>query len=127
MVIVHNTDMYKYIDKHRKVESIRYLNGVKQIYECEAVYLPKSLYDGDGLIDNIVKFVSDNQNTIKNIAGFASTVADGVKKIGTNTINVVRKIKELRHKPAITDDAINKVLNANAIDTPKTGNGFFYF
>ena len=62
--------------------------------------------------------------TIKHIAGVAGTVTDAVGKIGTNTIDVVNKIKELQNKQPITDDAINKVLNAG--NTPKTGNGFFY-
>ena len=124
MVIVHNTDMYKYIDKQRKVENIRYSNGVKKIYEGEAIYLPKRLYDGDGIIGDIINFISKNKDTIGNIASTASSVADSVGKISSNAIDVVRKIKELRHKPSITDYAMNKVLNAD--NTPKTGNGFFY-
>ena len=35
--------MHKYIDKQRKVESIRYINGVKKIYESKAIYLLKKL------------------------------------------------------------------------------------
>ena len=31
MVIVHKSDLPKYYDKQRKVESIRYSNGVKKI------------------------------------------------------------------------------------------------
>ena len=96
MVIVHNADMYKYIDKKRKVDLIKYSNGVKKIYEGQAIYLPRRLYNGDGLFDNIVKFVSDNKDTIKNIAGVASPVADSVGKIGTNTIDIVRKARELK-------------------------------
>ena len=122
MVIVHNADMYKYIDKQRKVDLIKYSNGVKKIYEGQAIYLPRRLYNGDGLFDNIVKFVSDNRDTIKNIAGVAGTVADSVGKIGSNTIDVVRKIRELKNKQPITDDAMNKVLNAVEVK----GSGFFY-
>ena len=124
MVIVHNTDMYKYIDRQRKVESIRFSNGVKNIYEGKAIYSPKRLYDGDGIVGDIINFISKNEDTIGNIASTASSVADSVGKIGSNAIDVVKNIKQLRHKPSITDDAINKVLNAG--DTPKTGNGFFY-
>ena len=44
MVIVHNADHYKYIDKQRKVETIRYRNGVKKIFEGQAIYLPRRVY-----------------------------------------------------------------------------------
>ena len=37
MVIVHNTDHHKYIDKQRKIETIRYSNGVKKIFEGQAI------------------------------------------------------------------------------------------
>ena len=120
MVIVYNTDMYKYIDKQRKVESVKYSNGVKKIYENETVYLRKRLYDGDGIVGDIFNFISKNKDIIGSIASTASSVADSVKKISSNAIDVVRKIKELRHKPSITDDMMNTILNAN--DTPKTGN-----
>ena len=123
MVIVHNTDMYKYIDKQRKVESIRYSNGVKKIYEGEAIYLPKRLYDGDGIVGDIINFISKNKDTIGNIASTASSVVDTIGKVGNTTLDIVKKARELR-KPAISDDSINKILNAN--DTPKTGSGFFY-
>ena len=122
MVIVYDTDKYKYFDKQRKIELIKYSNGVKTVYNGSAIYLPRRLYDGDGLFDNIIKFVSDNRDTIKNIAGVAGTVADAVGKIGTNTIDVVKKIKELKNKQPITDEAINKVVNASEVK----GSGFFY-
>ena len=124
MVIVHNTDLYKYIDKQKKVESIRYSNGVKNVYDGKAIYLPRKIYEGENVFSDIVNFISKNKDTIGNIASTASSVADSVGKISSNAVDVVRKIKELRHKPSITDDAMNKVLNAG--DTPKTGSGFFY-
>ena len=124
MVIVHKSDLPKYYDKQRRVEIIKYSNGVKTTFDGGAFYLPRRLCNGDGLFNDVVKFVSDNKDTISNISNVAGIVADAVGKIGTNTIDVVRKIKELRHTPSITDDAMNKVLNAT--DTPKTGNGFFY-
>ena len=76
------------------------------------------------MFSDIVNFISKNKDTISNVATAASSVADSVGKIGLNAIDVVRKIKDLRHKRAITDDAMNKVLTAT--DTQKTGNGFFY-
>ena len=124
MVIVHNSDMYKYVDKQQIDELIRYSNGVKKIYECEAIYLPKRLYDGDGIVQNIINFISKNKDSIGNIASTASSVVDTFGKVGNTTLDLVRKARELKNKQPITDDAINKILNAN--DTPKTGNGFFY-
>ena len=116
--------MYKYIDKQRKVELIRHSNGVKNVYDGKAVYLPNRIYEGENVFSDIFNFVSKNKDTIGNIASTASSVADSVGKISSNAIDVVKKIKELRHNPSITDDAMNKVLNAD--NTPKTGNGFFY-
>ena len=123
MVIVHNSDMYKYVDKQKKVESIKYSNGVKKVYDGEAVYLPKRLYDGDGIVGDIINFISKNKYNIGNIASTASSVVDTIGKVGNTTLDLVRKTRELR-KPAISDDAMNKVLNAD--NTKKTGSGFFY-
>ena len=104
---------------------IIYSNGVKNVYDGKAIYLPRRFYNGDGLFDNIVKFVSDNRDTIKkNISGVASSVADSVGKISSNAIDIVKKARELKNKQPITDYAMNKILKAN--DTPKTGSGFFY-
>ena len=122
MVIVHNSDKCKYFDKQRKVELIKYRNGVKNIYDGKAIYLRRHLYNSDGLFNDIVKFVSDNKDIIKNIAGVAGTVADSVGKIGTSTLDIVKKARELKNKQPITDDAINKVLNAYEVK----GSGFFY-
>ena len=121
MVIVHDSDKYKYFDKQRKVDIIKYSNGVKKIVEGSAFYLPRRQYNGENLFGDIIKFVSDNKDTISNIAGVAGTVADAVGKVGSTTLDIVKKARELR-KPAITDDAVNKVLNASEVK----GSGFFY-
>ena len=92
----------------------------KTQFDGNAIYLPRRLYDGDGIFNDNVKFVSDNKDTIKNIVGVAGTVADSVGKIGTNTINVVKKARELKNKQPITDDAINKVLNATEVKNSKS-------
>ena len=84
MVIVHDTDKYKYYDKQKKVDLIKYSNYIKTVYDGFAIYLPRPLYDGDGLFNYFSKFVSDNMYTIKDIVGVVSLVADYVGKIGNN-------------------------------------------
>ena len=121
MVIVHDTDKYKYFDKQRKVELIKYSNGVKNIYDGKAIYLPRRVYEGENVFSDIFNFISKNKDTIGNIASATSSVVDSVGKIGNTTLDTIKKIKELR-KPAITDDVINKVINASEVK----GSGFFY-
>ena len=121
MVIVHEFDRHKYYDKQRRVDIIKYSNGVKTIVEGSAFYLPRRQYDGENLFYNIIKFVSDNKDTITNIAGVASSVADTVGKVGSTAIDIVKKAREIRI-PAITDDAMNKLLNAKEV----SGSGFYY-
>ena len=72
------------------------------------------MYNGENLFGNIIKFISDNKDTISNISNVAGTVADAVSKVGSTTLDLVKKSRELR-KPAITDDAMNKVLNAKEV------------
>ena len=122
MVIVHESDKHKYYDKQRKVDIIKYSNGVNKVYEGSAIYLPRRMYDGENLFENI-KFISDNKDTISNISNVAGTVADAVGKVESTTSDIIKKSKELR-KPAITDDAMNNVLNAS--NTPKNESGFVY-
>ena len=119
MVIVHN----KYYDKERRVEIIKYSNGVKKKqFDGGAIYLHCRLYNGNGLFNNIVKFVSDNKDTIKDIEGVASSVAVSVGKVGSTTLDIVIKSSVLKHKQPITDDAVNKVINATEVN----GSKFFY-
>ena len=122
MVIVHNTDMYKYIDKQRKVENIKYSNGVKNVYDGKAIYLPKRIYEGENVFSDIFNFIAKNKDTISNVASATSSVVDSVGKIGNTTLDTIQKIKELKNKQPITDEAINKVLNATEVK----GSGFFY-
>ena len=56
MVIVHDSDKYKYFDKQRKVELSKYNNDVKTIYNGFAIYLPRRLYDGENVFSDIVNF-----------------------------------------------------------------------
>ena len=47
MVIMHNSDHHKYIDKQRRVEIIKYSNGVKKTFDEGAFYLTRKLYNGN--------------------------------------------------------------------------------
>ena len=123
MVIVHDSDKYKYFDNQRRVEIIKYSNGIKKTsFDGGAFYLPKRLYEGESIFGDIVHFIANNKDTISNVASAASSVVDSVGNIGSNTIDVVRKIKELKNKQPITDEAVNKVLNASEVKS----SGFFY-
>ena len=93
MVIKHDLDKYKYFDKQHRGYLIKYSNGVKQVYEGSAFYLPRRQYDGENLFGDIIKFVSDNKDTISNILNFAGAVADNVRKIGSTTLDIVKKAR----------------------------------
>ena len=58
-----------------------------------AFYIPRRLYDGDELFNDIVIFLSDNKDTISNISNNANTVTDAIGKIRTNNIDIVTAIK----------------------------------
>ena len=122
MVIVHNTDLYKYIDKNKKVESIRYSNGVKNVYNGKAIYLPRKIYEGENVFSDIFNFITKYKDTISNVASATSSVVDSIGKIGNTTLDTINKIKRLKNKQPITDEAMNKVLNASEVK----GSGFFY-
>ena len=123
MVIVHKSDLTKYYDKQRRVEIIKYSNGVKTTFDGGAFYLHRRPYNGDGIFgDIIINFISKNKDTISNVASAASSVVDNVGKISNTTLDTIKKIKELKNKQPITDDAMNKVLNATEVK----GSGIFY-
>ena len=96
MVIVDNTDMYKYIDKQKKVESIRYSNGIKNVYDGKAIYLPRNIYEGENVFSDIFNFIAKNKDTIGNIASTASSVVDTIGKVNNTTLDIVKKARELK-------------------------------
>ena len=122
MVIVHDTEKYKYFDKQKKVELIKYSNGVKNIYDGKAIYLPRRIYEGENVFSDIFNFIAKNKDTISKVASATSSVVDSVGKIGNTTLDTINKIKQLKNKQPITDEAMNKVLNASEVK----GSGFFY-
>ena len=64
MVIDHEFNKHKYYDKQRRVDIIEYSNGVKKIHGG-AFYLPRRQFEGENIFGDIIKFVSDNKDTIK--------------------------------------------------------------
>ena len=122
MVIVHNADHHKYIDQQRQVETIRYINGVKKIFEGQAIYLPCRVYEGENIFGDIFNFIANNKDTISNVATAAFSVADSVGKICNTTLDIIKTSKKLKIKQPITDDVVNIVLNASEVK----GSGFFY-
>ena len=122
MVIVHDTDKYKYFDKQKKVELIKYSNGVKNVYDKKAIYLPKRIYEGENVFSDIFNFIAKNKDTISNVASATSSVVDSIGTIGNTTLDTINKIKQSKNKQPITDDAMNKILNADEVK----GSGFFY-
>ena len=92
MVIVQESDKHKFYDKQRKVDIIKYSTGVtKTQFDGGAFILPRKLYDGDGLFNNIVQFVSNNKDTIEAITKVASSVANTIGKVGSTTLDIVKK------------------------------------
>ena len=85
MVIVHDSDKYKYFDKQQRVEIIKYSNRYKKIYKGKAIYLPRRIYDGENVFRNIFYFIAKNKETISNVESASSLVADSVGKIGYTT------------------------------------------
>ena len=93
---MHNVDHYKYINEQWKVENIRYGNGVTKVYKGYAIYLPKQLYETDNLFGNIIKFISDNNDTISNIAAATSSVVDSSGKVGSTVVDTIKKHKWIK-------------------------------
>ena len=98
MVIVHDSDKYKYFDKQQKVELIKYSNGVKNVYDGKAIDLPKRIYEGENVFSDIFNFIVKNKDTISNVASATSSVVDSIGKIGNTTLDTINKIKQLKNK-----------------------------
>ena len=93
MVIVHDIDKYKYFDKQRKVDLIKYNNGVKKVYNGKAIYLPTRIYEGENVFSDIVNCISNYNDTIFTVASATSSVVDGIGKIGSTTLDTIKKLK----------------------------------
>lgn len=95
MVIVYKSDLNNYYDKQRRVEIIKYSNGVKNsLFIWWAIYLLKRIYEGEILFSDIVNFIAKkNEDTIFNVVSAASSVAHFVGNIGNKPIDTIGKIK----------------------------------
>ena len=81
-------------------------------------------YQGTGVADflgKVFNWISTNKDTINNVANVTGTVGNTVAGLTNNTLDVIRKIKELRQQ-AITNEDLNKVIGTSE----KNGSGFFY-
>ena len=58
MVIVNEFDKHKYYDKQRRVDIIKYSNGVKKIHESGDFYLPRRHYDNESIFGDIIKYIN---------------------------------------------------------------------
>ena len=57
MLIVHDSDKYKYYYYQLKDEIIKYTSDIQKIYNVKAKYLPRRLHNNDRLFYNIITFV----------------------------------------------------------------------
>ena len=114
--------MNKYYDKQRQIETIKQSNRVKNIYSGSAIYLPRRIYKKENVFSDIFNFIAINKEPISNVASASCFVADSVGKIGNTTLDTIKKIHKLQQLE-ITDNAMNKVINAS--DTTNSRNTFF--
>jgi hypothetical protein len=130
MGIVHKNEKFKYTARQRLREEIKFGNGVSNPYRGESLYLPRKQYYNEGQgqgIGDIINFVAQNKDLIKDVAGTVGNVVDAVGKVGTNTIDIIKKVKELKQN-GISNSALEQVLKSRPREQSeqKSGSGFFY-
>ena len=100
MVIILDRDRIDYVDKN-EIKKLKSYGGSIWLpkYQGSAFYLPQEIDEGDGFTDmfgNVVKFISDNKDTIKNVADTASSVVSAASSVAGNVIDNIKKVKELK-------------------------------
>ena len=90
MVIIHQSDLPKYIDKNQ----IQHITGSSKIIRGNALYLPRKNYSGENIFGDIVSFVSKNKDTISNVASAVGDVAKAVGSVTGTTVDTIKKIKD---------------------------------
>ncbi len=135
MVIIHKSEQYKYKPKQQGKELIKYGNGIASTNNGKALYLPKRQFfsEGQGMLDDTIKFISENKDLIKDVASTVGTVVDSAGKAATTTLDIIKKARELKNQ-GISNEALQEVLNRKPKSSTqsisqsdqKTGAGFFY-
>ena len=136
--------MYKYYDKKRLIDIIKYSNGVKKV--GGVIYLSKNKSYGGNVLGTI-KDVAQTVGTIASVAIPIVKMLSCVELSWPTTLSVKgSELSSPRTLPreAITDEALNKVVNASVsfpgnetkelvksggeLSSPRTlsGSGFYY-
>ena len=145
MPILTKADKINYVPKRLKINTIKYGNGINQSYGGETLYLPKLMYNGNGvdlwsgngILDTIGSFLLNNKDNISAIANTIGTVGDTICKATGTTIDIIKRARELKQNgltneiaEKILKETSDKVLTSNSPENrtlgSKTGNGFYY-
>ena len=121
MVYIQNSLKKNYIQKQRKVEEVKYGNGIYSPSIGKAIFLPIKKYHGESITD-VLNWVSSDQDMLKNVANTTANVVDSAGKVTNTVLDTVKRIKEL-NKQGLTNKGLEKVLRATP--TEKTGSGFY--
>ena len=126
MTIITKNDKHKYISNYKQNgrEKVHHGSGLDNLHLGGVIYIPKKEYynEGNGIGD-IISWIGKNSDTIKNVAGTVGSVADVIGKVGSNTVDIIKKVKELKNQ-SITNDALNEVLKSKPPVDEKKGSGF---
>ncbi len=113
MSIILKYDKKKYIPKQELRISRKYKGG--------AVFLP----NGKGVVDQLFNFFNQNKESIKSVTDTVSNVSGAVGSVAGTTLNTIKGIRELRSHKAISDKALEDILETGAVKR-KTGGSFYY-
>jgi hypothetical protein len=120
MTIITKNDKHKYISNYKQIEreKVHHGSGLVNLHIGGVLYVPKKEFynEGNGIGD-IISWIGKNSDTIKNVASTVGSVADVVGKIGSSTVDIIKKVKELKNQN-ITNNALEEVLQS------KKGSGF---
>jgi hypothetical protein len=120
MTIITKNDKHKYISNYKQIEreKVHHGLGLDNLHIGGVLYVPKKEFynEGNGIGD-IISWIGNNSDTIKNVASTVGSVADVVGKIGSSTIDIIKKVKELKNQN-LTNNALEEVLQS------KKGSGF---
>jgi hypothetical protein len=93
MPALTRADKINHISKQQRRLAIKYSNGHHRPYEGQALYLPKNIYSGDGILDRIGSFLMNNKDNISAIGNTIGTVTDTIGKVATIGIDIYKQIR----------------------------------